>query len=221
MLDSLEEAIQLLEQFYQSGDDFDSEQVVEFITGQQIKSGSDAGVFIEARNVSSSKARVYTGEKLKTRLAAKHILTMESVRALVLSASTSETVQSSIALTNKWLESQCFSDFCAAGECSHSTIAFMRYLNSSERGKRLDNMINKLSKYRDGKGGWKGFPYFFTLLALVEFESKLADEELRYAIEFAEPRFKRSRIDEPYSSRRNEILSRIHNRFGRFLLTHV
>ena len=221
MLDSLEEAILLLEQSHQSGDKINLEQVVEFIVGQQIRYGQDAGVFVESRNVSRSKVRVYTGEKLQTYLAAKNILTIESARALVLTRPSSESANSSIALAASWLENQCFSDFCASGECKHSSVSFMRYLNALGTTDRLETMISNLSKFRDGKGGWKGFPYFFTLLALAEIESPIADDELHYALAFADQRFRRSQSEEPYISRRNEILSRVQNRFGQSLLSHV
>jgi len=218
MLDSLEEAILLLERSHRSGDNIDLEQVVEFIVGQQVCFGHDAGTFVESRNVSRCKARVYTGEKLQTHLAAKNILAVESARALVLSGSDSEDVRSSIALVETWAENQCFSEFCATGECRHSSIGFIRYLNALEKTERLEHMVTKLSKFRDGKGGWKGFPYFFTLLALTEIDSPLVDDELEYALEFTEKRFKRNRSEEPFTSRRNEILLRLQNRFGQTLL---
>ncbi|TFH05610.1 MAG: hypothetical protein E4H14_12425 [Candidatus Thorarchaeota archaeon] len=221
MLDSLEEAILLLEQAHRSGDNIDLEQVVDFIIGQQIRYGQDAGIFVESRNVSRSKVRVYTGEKIQTYLAAKNILTIESTRALVLTRSSSESASSSIAIAASWLENQCFSDFCVAGECKHSTVAFMRYLNALGTNDRLDHMISKLSKFRDGKGGWTGFPYFFTFLALAEIESQIANDELYYALTFAKDRFKRNRSEEPFISRRNEILTCLQNRFGQSLLSHV
>jgi len=221
MLDSLEEAILLLGRSHRSGDVLDFEQVVEFIAGQQIRYGRDAGIFVESRNVSRSKPRVYTGERLQTYLAAKNILTIDSARALILSGSTSDVVQSSITLVDSWLEQQCFSDFCAAGECRHSSLAFIRYLNACSKTDRLETMISKLSKFRDGKGGWKGFPYFFTLLVLAEIESPIANDELSYALASLERRFKRSRSEEPYATRRNEILTKVQNRFGQSLLSHV
>ena len=221
MLDSLEEAILLLDRTHKSGDDIDFEQVVEFIAGQQIRYGPDAGVFVESGNVSKPKAQLYTGERLQTHLAVKNILTIESARALVLSGSSSEITQSSISLTDSWLENQCFSNFCPAGECRHSSVAFIRYLNVLGKTDHLEKMISHLSKFRDGKGGWKGFPYFLTLLALSEIQSPIAEHEINYALPFIEQRFKRSRSDEPYSSRRTEILSRIQNRFGQLFLTHV
>jgi len=221
MLDSLEEAILLLDRSSKSGDDIDFEQVVEFIAGQQILYGHNAGVFVESRNVSSPQTQLYTGERLQTHLAMKNILTIESIRALVLSGSSSDIAQSSIALADGWLERQCFSDFCTVGECRYSSIAFIRYLNVLGKTDHLENMVSKLSKFRDGKGGWKGFPYFFTLLALSEIESPIADNELNYTLPFTEQRLKRSRPDEPYRSRREEILSRVLSRFGHSLLSHV
>ncbi len=221
MLDSLEEAILLVERVHKSGDYVDFKQVAEFIAGQQIRLGKNAGIFVESKNVSRAKARLFTGEKLKTDLAVKNILTAEATRALVLSNSSSEFIISSIDLALDWLEEQCISKFCSTGECRHSTVSFMRLLNALEKADRLDGMIRTLSRHRDGRGGWKGFPYFFTLLALVETESLLADKELNYALEYAESRFNRSRIEEPYSTRRDEILSRLMNRSGQLLLNHA
>ncbi|MHA1136260.1 MAG: hypothetical protein ACTSSE_07220 [Candidatus Thorarchaeota archaeon] len=221
MLDSLEEAILLVERSHKSGDGLNLEQVAEFITGQQVCYGNDSGVFVESRNVSRSKVRVYTGEKLQTYLAAKNILTIESARALVLSRSNSDHVRSSIALADSWLENQCFSDFCATGECRHSSVAFIRYLNALGNTDHLESMISKLSKFRDGSGGWNGFPYFFTLLALTEINSPIVSDELRYALTHTEKRFKRSCSDEPYTSRRNEILAGIAVRFEQSLLSHI
>lgn len=214
MLDSLEEAILLLEQSHRSGEMINYDQVVDFIVGQQIRHGRDAGVFVESRNVSRSKARVFTGERLQTHLAAKNILTMESARALILTGSSSESVYLSIALAKEWLENQCFTNFCPTGECKHSSVAFMRYLNVLGSIDRLERMVSKLSKFRDGNGGWKGFPYFFTLLALAEIDSPIVEDELQYALTSIEQRFKRSQSVEPYMTRRNEILIRLKHRFG-------
>ncbi|MGY5878885.1 MAG: hypothetical protein RTV31_01485 [Candidatus Thorarchaeota archaeon] len=221
MLDSLEEAILLVDRSHRSGDDLDFEQVAEFIARQQIRYGHSAGAFVESRNVSRSKARLYTGERLQTHLAVKNILTIESARALVLSGSSSEIATSSISLVENWLENQCFSDFCATGECRHSSVAFIRYLNALGKTDRLNSMISKLSKFRDGKGGWKGFPYFLTLLVITEVESQAANDELAYTLPFTEQRFKRSKSEEPYKSRRNEVLAKIQNRFGQSILNHV
>jgi hypothetical protein len=149
----------------------------------------------------------------------KNILTINAARALVLSGSSSEEAKSSIDLVDTWLENQCFSDFCATGECRHSSVAFIRYLNACGKFDRLQVMISKLSKFRDEKGGWTGFPYFFTLLALTEIQSNIVEEELRYALSFVEQRFKKERSVEPYSTRRKEILANIQNRFGQTLLT--
>jgi hypothetical protein len=221
MLDSLEEANLLVERSQKPDDHIDFTQVAEFIAGQQVRYGRDSGVFIESKNVSRSKVRVFTGEKLQTNLAAKIILTTESTRALVLSNSASEFVQSSIDLAVNWLEDQCISKFCSTGECKYSTIAFMRLLNALGKTERLDRMIRILSKHRDDRGGWKGFPYFFTLLALAETETETATEELNYVLDFAQSRFSRSRIEEPYSSRRAQILTQIMDRFGLPLFNHV
>ena len=59
-----------------------------------------------------------------------------------------------------------------------------------------------------------GFPYFFTLLALSEIHTVEVDAELDYAVEFIVSWYRRSRIEEPYKSRRQEILYRVQDRIS-------
>ncbi|MFW9975263.1 MAG: hypothetical protein ACFFDQ_08370 [Candidatus Thorarchaeota archaeon] len=214
MFDSLTEALSLVERSYSSNTVENLEPVIEFISKQQVKNGKDAGVFIELGDVSSPESRLFTGERLQTRLAIKNMLTINSARAILISKVPSSDAQKTIELTNSWLENQCFSGFCSAGECRHSTLMYMRYLALQGNHGKLEFMIPELSRHRDGKGSWKGFPYYYTLLTLLEIPIESAKEELLYAYPTIEDKIRHSRSSEPFSSRREEILERVRSTLG-------
>lgn len=52
------------------------------------------------------------------------------------------------------------------------------------------------------------------ILLKRQIASSIVDDELHYAFPFAEKRFKRGKSEEPYISRRNDVLSSIQNRLG-------
>ncbi len=56
---------------------------------------------------------------------------------------------------------------------------------------KLDSMLPILPQHRDAKGAWRRFPFFFTLLALVEMNRPLALTELRYTLPECEKKLKR------------------------------
>jgi len=62
--------------------------------------------------------------------------------------------------------------------------------------------------YRDGKGKWDGFPFFYTLLLLTEADDPLATQELTYAAPVCEKQLTQNWHSDPISMRRQEILSR-------------
>lgn len=159
-------------------------EVMEWIAGRQVKSGAQAGMFAPTDDDYREGVILFTGEKLRTKLAARNILTAEAVRALALAGGESTERQDALARANRWLFEQCFSRSCTVGECAHSTIGLMRYLavaklNDAEQ--RLTGHISVLSEHRDGQGRWKRFPFYYTLLALAEIALPAAIAELRYA----------------------------------------
>ncbi|MBN2228579.1 MAG: hypothetical protein JW779_03225 [Candidatus Thorarchaeota archaeon] len=211
------EAILVIEEAWRAGISNDNDNVLRFIINQQLAYGSDEGVFIETRNVSGLKSRLYTGEKIQTQLAAKNILTLEAARALLLSKSRADYVSECIHRVDKWIQRQCFSEFCSTGECKHSTVSYMRYLSAKESQAKLAGLLSELVKHRDGNGSWKGFPYFYTLLALSDIHNPDAEKELEYAFPMMQKRFRRNQIEEPYWSRRNDIMNRIQTRLNHIL----
>jgi hypothetical protein len=117
----------------------------------------------------------------------------------------------SIRIADQRMNSMCYSKFCSKGECKYLTIAFMRYLASTD-DKDSENRINpflvELVGHRDGKGKWTGFPFFYTLMMLSEVDDPLASQELLYAAPLCEKQNGQNISADPISRRRQAILAR-------------
>lgn len=191
------------------------EEAAKWIAGRQCKSGKHAGMFAPTEGDYKEGVRLFTGEKLRTKLAARNILTAEAARALVL---LDAEAQDTLERTCRWLSGQCFSrDHCVIGECAHSGVGLMRYLAVDGLGdaeRWLATQVKVLSQHRDGKGRWKRFPFYYTLLALTDIDLLAAVEELRYAAPACERVLRRSPKDDKFSSRRQAIVKRALARIG-------
>ena len=90
-------------------------------------------------------------------------------------------------------------------------MAFLRYL-LVEGGKGttalLEESLTRLSSHRDGKGKWKGFPFYFTLLVLTEIPDPFSTSELLYSASACEKLRLLNLDPDPVSKRRLEILTR-------------
>ncbi len=188
------------------------QEIVEWLCQQQVKSGSNTGIFMPTETEIKEGITLFTGEKLKTKLASRNILTQEAARILILSKITSEEVQKSILLANNYLFQSCFSDFCDAGECRHSTVGFIRYLATEEKENsktHIKAFLNWLTKHRGDNGKWKGFPFYYTLLTLSEISIPPAISEMQYAAPAYERCMKRESNNGKFSQRRRTILQNI------------
>jgi hypothetical protein len=73
---------------------------------------------------------------------------------------------------------------------------------------RLTKGVKQLRNVRDGKGGWDRFPFWYTVLALVEIEQPQARAELKYAAPLLERTAKRPPAGSKYARRRHQIAQR-------------
>lgn len=154
-----------------------------------------------------------TGEKLSTKLAVKNINAIQKARLLSILDVPNEADEIRLQQLDSWITKQCFAEFCGAGECRHSSIAYLRYIGAFDgaiNDEKVDRFIQLLSEYRDGNGRWKGFPFYYTLLVLSELYNESARIELEYAIPACKRAMKRIKNDS-YSKIRLEILSAVIN----------
>ena len=183
------------------------QEAAKWIAARQIKSGPNAGLFAPTGRDYKEGVRLFTGEKLKTRLATRNVLGAEAARALLLFDVSF--VQQTLERVNGHLFEQCFSRSCVIGECAHSSVGLVRYLAAGEfadSARRLEAHVELLSRHRDDKGRWKRFPFYYTLLALSEIDTLSAVDEMRYAAPACERVLRRSSKDDEFSQRRRTIV---------------
>jgi len=186
----------------------ENKETVRWIAGRQVEVGKQAGLFAPTEDDYQQGVRLFTGERLRTKLAARNILTAEAARALLLFDIGGDILER----TNRWLLGQCFASACTVGECAHSTIGLMRYLavgGLADSEKRANAHIAVLSQHRDGQGRWRRFPFYYTLLALCETDLPAAVEEMRYAAPACERFLRRSPRDELFAPRQRAVVERV------------
>ena len=155
---------------------------------------------------------LFTGEKVSSRVGLSHILGQESSRALILLNVKSAGVKLALEIANagfmeylkKYLIPKEGTYCCATCSC-----ALWRHLSVGglENGERiLAAGIRTLKSLRDGKGRWKRFPFYYTLLILNEIELPAARKEMQYSAQACERLLKR-RMKKDRISRRRYILA--------------
>jgi hypothetical protein len=188
------------------------EDVVAFLLGRQVQAGRDRGIFAPFPGEFEAGVRLFTGERLRTRVATRNVLTLESARILSALAGDRAAVRSALARSSVAMRHACFAlSHCVIGECAHSSIAYMRDAASDRSGdyrKWIEDHLHVIREHRDGKGRWKRFPFYYTLLALLEVGTPSANTELEYARPACRRVIRRSSKSDR-SVRRRRILERL------------
>jgi hypothetical protein len=196
--------------FYQgSSSNSLQEEIVALILSRQCQTGVNAGFFLPFTAESEVKFKLFSGEPLKTSLAQNHLPMIEAVRIIKLLDSQGHASTQAIHLANQRMEKMCYSSFCAKGECKALTIAYLRFISLDGTGNsasKINTHLSSLARHRDGKGRWSGFPFYYTLLMLLEITDPLAAEELQYALPACEKLQVQNWSGDPISKRRQEIL---------------
>jgi hypothetical protein len=182
-----------------------------WVLGRQETLAPLAGAFVPTEEDFKAGVRLFTGELLKTRLAARNILTTEVARALFLLVPATPGVREALERANRWLLGMCFTGSCILGECAHSMLGWMRYLAAGaldDAEGRLAAHLQTLSQYHDGRGRWKRFPFYYTLLALSEMTLPAAIAEMRYAAPACERSLRRW-AEGQFTARQKTLLERV------------
>jgi hypothetical protein len=154
--------------------------------------------------------RLLSGEKPRTKLLARNALELETLRLLALIEPKDAAVERLQQEVGQRLSRLCFAQVCKTGECAHASIAYLRYRMAAggrEATSQFEHGLQVLKQDRDGDGRWRKFPFWFTLLWLVELPAEMAQEELAYTRD----RCKQLLIEDapnaaPYASIRKKIL---------------
>jgi hypothetical protein len=189
----------------------------EWIAARQGLPGAYAGTFAGFPGERERGISVFTGERI-TSASARHILGEETCRALRLLSVRSRSVSAALDRTTEGLLAcleRAATDprngnpgrFC----CGKCTVGLWRHLLSGgldRHEERLRRGVRHLHQVRDGEGGWRAFPFWYTVLALSEVDAPEAKKELRYAA----PALDRAAARKPgktvHAQRRHEIARR-------------
>jgi hypothetical protein len=145
-------------------------------------------------------------------LATRNVLGGEAARALVLFDLPPQETAGMLERLNRNMLRACYAHSCVIGECTHSSVGLMRYLATGEvddAERRLEIHIQTLSQQRNGKGRWKRFPFYYTLLALLEIDLPSSRDEMRYTAPACERYLRRSPTDDVFDQRRRAIVQKV------------
>jgi len=188
-----------------------------FIASRQGLPGSYAELFAPTEKDQSKGFKLFTGEKVKPSAGLRHILGEESCRALILLKSPLKVVRDAYKTANDSMTKRLgvtygkprpIGWYC----CGQCTVSFWRNLlvgGLVNQDAELASGLKILKTMRDGQHGWRRFPFFYTLLALNEFENPLVIDELKYAGPRLEDLLSRKPRKDKYSMRRFELAERI------------
>lgn len=167
-----------------------------FLAQRQGQPGAYAGLFAPVEGELADGYRMLTGERIRTQAGARHILGEEALRALILlseamgsggeRALVGEAISRAAASMEKRLQQLEVKGSGVGGGfyCCHTcTAALWRALAVGAYVKseaRLAAGLELLTQRRDGKGGWRSFPFYYTVSALIEMPLELARKELLY-----------------------------------------
>jgi len=188
-----------------------------FIASRQGLPGSYFELFAPTEKDQSKGFKLFTGEKVKPSAASRHILGEESCRALILLKSPLKTARDAFKTANEGMNKRLGKAFGVPRPigwycCGQCTVSFWRNLlvgGLANQDSELAGGLNILKSLRDGKHGWRRFPFFYTLLALNEFENPLVIDELKYAGPRLEDLLSRKPRNDKYSIRKQALSERI------------
>lgn len=206
-----------------------SREAALWIADRQGLPGSYAGMFAPTGYDYAYGTRTFTGESVRSGAGTGHLLSEESCRALYqLHGGASEIVQHALqrarqAIFKRIENSEAPGKGASIGVycCGTCSVALWRHLLASGEPSdlpRLENGLAELRRYRDGEGRWKRFPFYYTLLALLDMELPAARDELQYAGSVIERALRRLEKVDPdgqslHDRRRKVVLERSLEKF--------
>ena len=176
------------------------QEALEWILSRQGLKGSYSNLFLPTKRDLTQGLHLLTGERKSTGAATRHILGEEALRtAIAWKLGSSLAVEEALKGFNEILEAGGRSgSYC----CYACTIAFLRTLavvKPDGWDQILEKGIRRIKEARTANGRWRGFPFYYTLLALSDLETSSARDELIHAGRVAEKLLKRYTRDDRVS----------------------
>jgi hypothetical protein len=188
-----------------------------WIASRQGLPGSYAGTFAGFPSERTDGIVLFTGERI-TSASARHILGEEAARALRQLGVRDRIVTSALDRADEGLQ-RCLTRWInERGQgnpgtycCGRCTVGLWRNLTAGgldRQDERLQRGVEHLRQSRDGKGGWRRYPFWYTVLALSEMDFSAASDELKYSEPLLRPAVTRPTRSGVYVERRQQLASR-------------
>ena len=193
-------------------------RVARWIAARQGLPGAYADTFAGFPGERENGILVFTGERVSS-ASARHILGEEASRVLRSLAVRDRDVQAALERADAGLMN-CLSraaldprntnpgKYCC-GKCSVGLWRNLLAGGLDRQEERLRKGVGELLRaHRAGKGKWRVFPFWYTLLALVEMDLPEARQELEYVAPVLERTVRRATPSEVFGQRRQELARR-------------
>jgi hypothetical protein len=196
-------------------------EAARWIAARQGLPGCYGGTFAGFPAERSRGIVLFTGERIMS-ASARHILGEEASRALRLLRVRDSRVNGALAAADEGLLGRLAraaedprkrnSGLYCCGKCS---VGLWRNLLAGGLDRREERLLSgaaHLRSMRDGEHGWRKFPFWYTVLALSEMNSREAKAELQYAAPALERAASRAAASAVYARRRQQLAARTLNR---------
>lgn len=193
------------------------EQAAVWIAARQGLPGSYAGMPAPSAQDFTTGLTTFTGERLRTRAGKSHILGEEACRALILLQIKLPEVKAALKRATAGIEQRvtaCETSGPATGTycCGICSCAYWRHLAAgglSRNEERLVAGMKALKAERLDTGRWRRFPFFYTLLALLEIDPALAVQEIQFAVPACERYLHGRTSNAQYAVRRRRLAEKV------------
>jgi hypothetical protein len=192
-----------------------------WIAGRQGLAGAYANTFAGFPRERDKGIVVFTGERIGS-ASARHILGEEACRALQqlrvreagVNAALGRASEGLMACLERAAEDPRHTNpglYCC-GKCSVGLWRNLLAGGLDRQEERLRRGAAHLRTMRDGEGGWRTFPFWYTVLALGDMDSREASSELAYAAPLLEAAAARAPGSTKYAARRHALATRVVDR---------
>jgi len=185
-----------------------TKEALQWVLKRQGLPGSYRDMFAPTQQDISKGIRLPTGELMGGYAGARHVIGEEALRTLAVwkfgwhSTPFKKAMEGYNGIFRRVIERNdglycCYK--CTVGFLRSSSVlrnAHLAWVRPDEMDDVLRMSLNRVKKARTGDGKWRGFPYYYMLLALSAMDMPPAKDELRYASMFAERLIRRNRGDD-------------------------
>lgn len=176
-----------------------------WIADRQGLPGAYAGMFAPTEYDYAFGALTFTGEPVRSAAGTGHLLSEECCYTLNRLGVDAPEVRGALEKARKGIlrrlaEGEVNGEWSGVYCCAMCSVALWRNLLSSgipEDQHRLAHGLAELRRARDGKGRWRRFPFYYTLLALSEIKLPEVRDEIEYALPVIERSLRRILREEP------------------------